>query len=444
MIEHPTPRISQRHADGSPFGGLIFATGTFFGMGLMLFLLQLWGPGDEPDIEHYRDVRDLVMDSYVGETTEEELLESALRGMLNNLDQHSRYYVEEETDAVNRDTSGQTVGIGVIMRYADAPTIVFPVEGSPAESAGLRVGDEILQVGEQSVAGLDQDAVSDLIQGEQGTAVLLTVKGRDGQTRTHELKRARMLVPSVRRVSMLDEASKIGYLALVSFTNESVREFDAAVESLQRDGLDALVVDLRENRGGVLSAAVELARRFVPDGTITSTEGRGKPHYEYSDDEHARYAGLPLVLLVDGLSASASEVLAGALQDHRAAVLLGTPTYGKGVVQTVNRFPARHAIAKLTTSYYYTPAHRGVQRSSDDSHPFGLRPDFLVDVPEEEHDAVIAYLHSWEPPAAAREELRAWSAAEDVSFQLDSPPDSQLALALDLFHGRIPGTPVHD
>ncbi len=444
MNDQLTPRGPKRPDDSSPLAGLIFATGTFFGMGLMLFLLQLWGPGDEPDVEHYRDVRDLVMETYVGETTEEELLESALRGMLGELDDYSRYYVQEETDTVDRDTSGKTIGIGVILRYAEAPTIVFPVANSPAESAGLRVGDEILSLDGYSVEGLDSDEVSGRIQGEQGTTLQLSVRGRDGQTRAHEVERRRMLVPSVRRLRFADRERGIGYFALISFSNESLREFDDAVGALLDQGMRGLIIDLRGNRGGVLSAAVELARRFIPEGTITSTEGRGIPHIETGNAEDAHFAGLPLVLLVDGESASASEVLVGALQDHRVAVLVGTPTYGKGVVQTISRFPERHAIAKLTTSYYYTPAHRAVQRSRDASHAYGTRPDIEVVVSEEEHEQVISFLHSFEPPATAVSELRDWSAQADVEIMIDPPADAQLDAAVALFAGQLPSTIVHD
>ncbi|MFT7484871.1 MAG: carboxyl-terminal processing protease [Candidatus Paceibacteria bacterium] len=406
-------------------------------MGLMLLLLQIWRPGDEPDIEHYREVRDLVLDTYVGETSEQELLESALRGMLGDLDGYSRYYAKEETDAINRDTSGKTIGIGIILRFAESPLIAFPVSDSPAETAGLRVGDEILALDGQDVAGLDQEEIGERIQGEVGSLLQLEVQGRDGIKRTHEVKRKRLLVPSVRRVRFLDEKRQVGYFALGSFTNESVDEFDAAVDGLLEDGMQGLVVDLRGNPGGVLAAAVTMARRFVPAGTITSTEGRGRPGLELGDSKQARFVGLPLVLLVDGGSASASEVLAGALQDHRVAVVVGTPSYGKGVVQTITRFTEPNAIAKLTTSYYYTPAHRNVQRSLDDSHAYGLSPDIVISVREEEHTAVVGFIHSFEPPSRSLEELRDWSAETGIELLLDPPADKQLESALALFNGEL-------
>lgn len=423
---------------------MIFVTGAFFGMGLMFFVFQLWSPGREEDLQHYREVRDLVLSTYVGEATEEELLESALRGMLGELDDYSQYYVEEETARLDIDTSGHTVGIGVIVRDLDGPVVLFPVEGSPAARAGVRVGDRLLEIDGEATSGLDTDEVSALMRGEPGSRLALRVRGRDGEERRLAVEREELLVPSVRRIRMEDAGRGVGYLALTQFTGESAAELDRAVETLEGQGMQALVLDLRGNAGGVLRAAVEIARRFVPDGVITSTEGRGEPRLEAADPAAARLAGLPLVVLVDGLSASASEVLAGALQDHRAAVLVGTPTFGKGLVQTISRYPARRAIAKLTTSYYYTPAHRNLQRGTTPGADHGLVPDVVVELEPEAQRAVTRYLMAFEPPAEALPALRAWSEGEDLGLELDPPRDAQLAAALDLLAGRRPEVTLHD
>lgn len=440
VIEPSRPqRLPRPTPEESRIAGLIFVTGTFFGMGLMVFFLQIWGNRDDEDIEHYRSVRDLVMETYVGQTTEQELLESALRGMLGELDEYSRYYVEDEVDAVNQDTTGQTIGIGVILRYRPEPTVLFPVAGSPAEKAGLRVGDKIIQLDGEPTEGVDQEELSTRIRGLEGTELAMTVLGRDGQTRELVVNRHQILVPSVRRRRMLDEEKGIGYLALVSFSNETMGEFDAAVEALKQEGMRALIIDLRGNPGGVLSAAVGMAGRFIPEGILTSTEGRGAPEIEYAQEGEAHYVGLPLVVLMDGNSASASEVFAGAIQDYRVGALVGTPSYGKGVVQTISRYLHRRAIAKLTTSYYYTPAHRNLQRSSDDSHAFGLSPDVLVEVPFEESDEVLRFLFSYEAPPSCLPELRAWALEDpDLDLTLDPPPDAQLEAALQLFSGKLP------
>lgn len=414
-------------------------------MGLMVFFMQMWGGRDDPDIEHYRDVRDLVMETYVGETTEQELLESALRGMLDELDDYSRYYVEDEVDAVNTGTTGQTIGIGVIMRSNPHPTVLFPVAGSPAEKAGLRVGDKVLALDGDTVSEMTQDELSARIRGPEGSQLAMKVEGRDGEERDLVVDRNQLLVPSVRRRRMLDQERGIGYLALISFSSESLREFDEAVVALKEEGMKGLIVDLRGNPGGVLSAAVNIAGRFIPEGVLSSTEGRGAPEIEYAVEDEALYLDMPLTILIDQDSASASEVLAGAIQDYRAGVLVGMPSYGKGVVQTISRYIHRRAIAKLTTSYYYTPSHRNLQRSRDDSHPFGLSPDVQVEASPEEADAVLRFIHSYEPPANLMDELRAWVAEDsELSLNLDHPADSQLDAALKLFSGKMPDAPSNE
>lgn len=404
----------------------------------MLLALKIWSPGEPPDLEHYRDVRDLVQDTFVAEVDDEKLLESALRGMLRELDQYSDYYVEEETAEVDQDTTGQKVGIGVIMHYEDGPRILFPIEGSPAHEAGLRVGDRLLALDGQAAIGLEPGEVGDLMEGEPGTSLHVQVRGRDGRERSLEVARRPLLIPSVRRRRLLDPERGIGYLALSSFTNETAAEFDAAVQELLGRGMKGLVIDLRGNQGGVLSAAVELAQRFLREGVITSTEGRGAPHVERADPDFTPYAGLPLVLLVNGGSASASEVLAGALQDHRAAVLLGEPTYGKGVVQTINRYPRRRAIAKVTTSYYYTPSHRSLERGpGEDS--FGLWPDFLVTSQGQETERFYEWLaRPYDPHPSARAELEAWELEEGRDLGLSAPEDPLLTAALGIFRGESP------
>ena len=434
------PRPEPFHHDraSANLAAMIFVTGTFLGMGLMFFVFQLWSPGTEDDVRHYREVRDLVLSTHVGVVNEDELLESALRGMLGELDEYSQYYVEEETERLDVDTTGHTVGIGVVVRDLEGPVVLFPVEEGPAERAGVRVGDRLLVVDGVATAGLETEEVSDLMRGEPGTRLVLRVRGLDGEERTLAIDREELLVPSVRRVRMVDEERGVGYLALTQFTRESPAELDQAVEALRAEGMEALVLDLRGNSGGVLRAAVDIARRFVPEGTITSTEGRGRPRIESAEAAEAHHAGLPLVVLVDALSASASEVLAGALQDHRAAVLVGAPTFGKGLVQTISRFPARRAIAKLTTSYYYTPAHRNLQRGTAPGTDHGLLPDVAVELDDDGRRAVLRYLMAFEPPEGALEALRSWAAEEDLGLQLDPPADAQLDAALGLFAGRRP------
>jgi carboxyl-terminal processing protease len=416
----------------------IFLTGTLFGMGLMLLALKIWAPGETEDLKHFREVRELVMETFVAEVGEEELLESALRGMLRDLDQYSDYYVEEETDEVDQETSGHKIGIGVIMRYEDGPQVLFPIQDSPAEVAGLQVGDQVLALGGQATEGLQPKEVGALMQGDPGTTLHILVRGRDGLERTHEVPRRQLLIPSVRRTRIVDPELGIGYVALSSFTNATSAEFDEAVQRLMEDGMRGLVVDLRGNEGGVLSGAVDLAQRFLREGVITSTEGRGAPHVELANEDFTPYHGLPLVLVVNGGSASASEVLAGALQDHRAAVLVGEPTYGKGMVQTISRYPHRRAIAKITTSYYYTPSRRSLERGPGED-AFGLWPDFLVTATGEETKRYERWMaRPYDPTSATLAKLQAWEREEGIDLKLTPPEDPQLAAAIAILQGETP------
>ena len=432
----------RRDTGSAWMGNVIFFAGSVFGMGLMLLILYLWPPPEDPDVAHYREVRDFVQENFVEDVDRGTLLQSALRGMMDELDDYSEYYVEGETVQVRRETSGHFVGIGVVFRNGEVPgdhgRVLFPISDSPAAEAGVRVGDQILSIDGQSVEGLSDEAFEELLQGEVGSVARLQVRGRDGDLRDHEVTRRDMVDPSVRRIEIIDQARKIGYLAIHSFSNETAWEFDQAFEALQAKEMRGLVIDLRGNQGGVLSAAVAIARRFVAQGMITSTEGRGSPVSEKADPEDAHYIGFPLVLLVDHWSASSSEVLAGALQDHRAAVLIGRPTWGKGMVQTISRYPAHDAIAKVTSSYFYTPAHRNLERLVGGNSDHGLEPDIEIELEDDEVRAIYRYVKAIPPPVEALGALRAWEEAEGIELITDRPPDPHLDAAITLFSGRNP------
>jgi carboxyl-terminal processing protease len=432
----------RRDTTSAWMGNVIFFTGSLFGMGLMLLIVNLWPPEDDPDIAHYKEVRDLVMESYVEDVDRLTLVQSALRGMLDELGLYSRYYVEREVAEVTRETSGHFVGIGVVFRGGVAPEhigqVLFPVADSPAAEAGLRVGDQILSIDGQSISGFSSGKFSELIQGLAGSAVELQVLGLDGTHRGLEVIRRDLLDPSVRRVTLIDPERKIGYLAIHSFSNETAREFDAGFARLKQEGMQALIVDLRGNQGGVLSAAVTIARRFIDRGEITATEGRGYPVREVADREEAKHLGFPLVVLVNDRSASSSEVLAGALQDHRVAVLIGEPTYGKGMVQTISRYPEYDAIAKVTSSFFYTPAHRNLERNVGGNAAHGLVPDLEVHLSDEEAVEILRYIRTIPPPPEALPALRSWELAEGIELIPDRPADPHLAAGLALFSGEFP------
>lgn len=413
--------------------------GVLCGVLLLLLVQTLWDTGD-PDLRQYRRVRDFVRESFVGEVDDQELLDHALHGMLSSLDAYSRYYDRGEARSLERETLGRYQGIGVLMKApARDGQVLFALPGSPAARAGLRVGDRFVTVGGRAVAELDAEELQAELREPPSGVVEARVVGLDGSERDVVMHPESVVDPTVRHTRMVDPERGVGYVSIHSFSRETPGEFDRSFEFLRAQGMRALVLDLRRNYGGILSSAVEIARRFVSSGLIVSTEGRGRPERFEAVASEALYHGFPLVVLVDGDSASASEVLAGALQDHRAAVVVGTPTYGKGMVQTIRRFDDGSTVAKVTSAYYYSPTHRNFERSAVPDRDHGILPDVEVPISELEQRVVHAYLERYGPPVEAIPAIEAWSAWEGRPLVEPHPPDAQLDAALELFAGRRPG-----
>jgi carboxyl-terminal processing protease len=405
---------------------------------VLLALVQALLPAREAaDITHYREVRRFVLDHFVGVVDPDVLVQDALQGMLGNLDEYSRYYDQSESQRVDRETRGRFTGIGVVFRApVSAAQVLFPLPGGPADAAGLQVGDVLLTIDGEPAAEGGQETLRERLRGEPQSEVVLEVRGLDGSEREHRVVRQSLVDPTVRHVRLADEEPAIGYVAVSSFSRETSREFDEACEWLEDAGMRGLVLDLRDNPGGVLEAAVDLARRFIPEGVIVSTEGRGARDVLRADPSEAHLEGTPLVVLVDGGSASASEVLAGALQDHRVAVILGEPTHGKGVVQTIRRYDERGTIAKVTTSYFYTPAHRNLERNPAEGREWGIVPDFEVSLSDGQRTSVLSHILRYGPPRELTDQLRAWEEAEGVALLDEHPEDPQLEAALALLRGE--------
>lgn len=419
-------------------GVTTFVVGFAAGAALMVGAQSFLDANEDPDLAHYRQVRDFVSSSFVRDVDPDELLMSALKGMVGELDPYSRYYDQVESQEVERETRGSFVGIGAVFKGdLSKGRILFPLPGSPAEAAGLRVGDRILSIDDAAIEGWDRAQVQDALQGELGSLVTLQVVGLDGEHRAVEIRRGSVVDPNVRHARILDETQGVGYLAILGFSHETPDEFDAAFTHLREQGMRSLVIDLRGNPGGVLKAAIEIARRFVPDGLIVSTEGRGTPVPYYAERAEAWYQGFPLVVLVDEGSASASEVLAGALQDHRAAVLVGAPTHGKGVVQTIRHYDDRKTIAKVTTSYFYTPAHRNLQRDPKSGRDYGIAPDLEVPINDAERAAIMAHTWHFSTPLDSVRALRDWERELGEPLIDPHPVDAQLDAAVQLLTGEL-------
>jgi carboxyl-terminal processing protease len=421
---------------GSPSA---FIGGALLGALLVGVSVQLLRFSEDEDIEHYREVRDFVRQRYIEEPDPDALVRAALAGMVESLDEYSRYLSsDDETSIFDRETRGSFTGIGVVFRGPiEGGVVLFPMGGSPAEKAGVLVGDQILSVDGEPLEGLTEPQARKLFKGPIGSVAILKLVGLNGETREIEITRESLLDPTVRHTHLIDAERRIAYLALTSFSRETTQEFGKALSSLADREMEGLIIDLRGNPGGVLVCAIDMARYFIAEGTIAMTRGRGEPiTYEGDLEDGIEPLDLPLVVLVDGGSASSSEVLAGALQDHRAAVLVGSPTFGKARVQSVRRFEEAGAIVKVTSSYYTTPSGRDLDRSPE--RPWGIRPDVLIEVDARTEALIHRHIHRYDPPADTLDALLAWEASSGEELLPREPEDPQLEAALALLRGEHP------
>ena len=309
---------------------------------------------------------------YTDEMSEEILNEAAIKGYVEGLgDPYSVYYDAEETKSLMESTSGEFGGIGVgLTQNIDTMIISFTnvYEDSPGERAGFKEGDILYKVNGEEVTGQDLDQVVSKIRGEKGTEVELTVlRGEQMEEYTGTAIRDIIEVTTVSSELLEDS---IGYIAVSGFEKVTYHQFEEAIEELKTQGMTGLIVDLRNNPGGNLSTVCEMTDLILPKGIIVYTEDKnGKKQVEMSDEEHQ--LDLPLVVLVNGNSASASEIFAGAVQDYGAGKIVGTTTYGKGIVQQIYSLSDGTAL-KITTSEYFTPNGRNI-------HGKGIVPDVVVE-----------------------------------------------------------------
>lgn len=292
-------------------------------------------------------------------------LETGISAMLSKLDPYTVYYPEDEEEDLKMMLTGKYAGVGAIIRYHkryDRVVVVEPYEGMPALNAGLRAGDILLAIDGDDLKGLSVDKVSDRLRGEAGTTLTVRAKREGVADSIFEVKltRANIALPSVPYYTMLSDS--IGYIILNSFTEGCAREVRLALVELKDRGAKRLVLDLRGNGGGSLSEAVDITGLFVPKGSVVvTTKGKiAQATQSFRTRREPLDATMPLVVLVDGQSASASEIVAGAIQDFDRGVIMGRRTYGKGLVQTVRDLPYNNSL-KLTTGKYYTPSGRCVQ-----------------------------------------------------------------------------------
>ena len=357
-------------------------------------------PGSNEDFERLNllvSVLEHVELNYVHELTDDDrrrFIENAIQGGLQSLDLHSGYIPPHEYKIFMQQSDGSFGGIGIQITVSPQTrrlTVVSPIVGTPAYRAGIKAGDQIVKINGEPTEGMTVTDAVDRIQGPPGTKVVLTIRHHGtGTTEEVTITRSIIEIESVlgdRRDAnknwdfMLDKENRIGYVRLVQFGRRAPQELKTAIEQLKRQGVRALVLDLRGNPGGLLEAAVTIADYFLTRGVIVRVSGRNRPPQTFEAGyEDALLPNEPMVVLIDGSSASASEIVAAALQDHGRAVIVGERSFGKGSVQNLIPMENGRSALKLTTARYLRPSGKNIHRFTDskEEDEWGVRPDIEV------------------------------------------------------------------
>ncbi len=334
------------------------------------------------NIALFTRVLEMVRQDYVDgdKITYQDLIRGAMKGMLSTLDPHSEYMEPTKYNDLRDDTEQQFGGVGIVVSVKENyVTVIAPMEDTPGFRAGILSGDRILKIDGRTAERISINDAVKRLRGKAGTEVTLTVqRPSTGKTMDFTLKRAVIAVNTVKDINGLGEfpliEEKIGYVKLTQFGEKTAGELAKALEKLEKKGMESLVIDLRGNPGGLLDQAVKVCEQFLPRGRkVVTTEGRLPRHMQqFNANGSNPRLKLPIALLVNLGSASASEIVAGCLQDEGRAIIVGEQTFGKGSVQSVLPLPDNSAL-RLTTAKYYTPSHKVI-------HEVGITPDILVEM----------------------------------------------------------------
>lgn len=360
------------------------------------------------ELQKFSEVYSRIKENYVEEVKDKDLMTNAIRGMLSGLDPHSAYLDEDEFKELQVGTSGEFGGLGIEVGMEDGfVKVISPIDDTPAQKAGLQAGDLIIRLDETPVKGMTLNDAVKRMRGKPGTSINLLVV-REGKDKPFKvtIKRAIIQVKSIKS-RMLEPG--YGYIRITSFQAKTTEALMEALDKLKKENkgkLRGLILDLRNNPGGVLNAAVGVSDAFLDSGKIVYTEGRVEDaKMEYTANKGDALDGAPIVTLVNQGSASASEIVAGALQDHKRALIVGQKTFGKGSVQTVLQLDEKTAV-KLTTARYFTPSGRSIQAE-------GIKPDIEL--------KSLSVKDSNDSPADAFDPL----SEADLSKHLDNPNKSE-------------------
>ena len=391
------------------------------------------------NLELFGDVLEQVRTNYVVKPDDSKLIENAIKGVLTGLDPHSTYLTPKEVEEEQAETRGEFGGLGIDVTMENGVVkVITPIDNMPAERAGVSAGDSITAIDGETLKGLSMDAAVDRMRGPVGSPIVLTI-ARNGVPKPITVK----VVRDVIRVNPVQYSVEgdVGWIKVKSFENEHTTEYlEQAVADIRKvlgSKVAGYVLDLRNNPGGLLDQAIALSDAFLDRGVIVVTRGRNPADVDRAEAQPGDITdGKPLVVLINGGSASASEVVAGALQDHQRAQLVGTRSFGKGSVQTMIPLPNKGAI-RLTTARYYTPAGRSIQAT-------GIEPDYVVE-PELPPDLKLQLaMLPFEAESQLRGHLKNAGAEESggsISYvPREKEKDVQLKAAVAVLHGEIPQT----
>jgi len=420
----------------------------------------LWGAGgawaqdngenrDKPDtyelLDLFGEVFERIRNDYVEEVEDEALLEAAIQGMLRNLDPHSTFLNQKNFQSIRQQTRGEFGGLGIEVTLDETGyvRVVAPIDDTPAFRAGIQAGDLITELDGVPVQGMTLGEAVEKMRGEVGSDIILTILRNEQEPFQTTVTRDRIKVQSVRHRLEGD----IGYLRISSFTGQTQAGLDKSIAAIKEEAGDSLkgfILDLRSNPGGLLDQAISVSDTFLEKGEVVSTRGRNIDNAQrYHATPGDQIDGMPMIVLINGGSASASEIVAGALQDHGRAIILGTQSFGKGSVQTIVPLSRAGTAIKLTTQRYYTPSGRSIQQK-------GISPDIIVERARlevleggkgrSEADLRGALTNDQDGKDgdnsnAGQEEGTTNDADVDESVESSEVKDYQLARALDLLHG---------
>jgi carboxyl-terminal processing protease len=378
---------------------------------------------DPADFSLLQQVARQVQQSYVEPVTGDELTTDALKGMMTRLDPHSDYMDQEQYQQMSAVTRGEFGGIGIELTLeGKVPEVIAPIDGTPAANAGIEPGDRIVKINGQPTTGMDVEAIVKRLRGSAGSKVTLEIARSDRPPFDVTLTRNIIHVVSVKSALKRD---RIGYARITTFTENTAAELASAIAQLKQQAhgrLNGLVLDLRNDPGGLLDASVDVTGELVDGGVVVTTKGRNP------DDDRVYRAqvagdlipGVPIVVLINSATASAAEIVAGALQDDHRATIMGTRSFGKGSVQTIIPLEGGHGALRLTTALYYTPSGRSIQGQ-------GISPDVIVSLPKSEQVANAVLNHESDLYRALKNtgSLNAGATATAISASSNGPDTAE-------------------